>query len=118
MKTSIAQTFNRITKVVVLAALFGGVLYAVAPPRAAADDDCQERIARADHRVHEVAEHHGWDSREAERARHELREAREWCWEHGHRWWDEDQHRWRSERDWDDHDHDRDRDHDHDHDQH
>jgi hypothetical protein len=38
-----------------------------------------------------------------------LREAREYCWEHSHRWWDEDGHRWRSGRDWDDHDHDRDR---------
>jgi hypothetical protein len=38
-----------------------------------------------------------------------LHEAREHCWNRNKRWWDEDGHRWRSERDWDDHDHDRER---------
>ena len=76
-------------------------------PLRADDDDCQRRIARADHRLHEAAEHHGWDSPQAAKYRHQLREARAWCWEHRHRWWDEDGHRWRSDRDWDDHDHDR-----------
>jgi hypothetical protein len=52
-------------------------------------------------------EHHGWNSRQAEHARHELHDARERCWNERHRWWDEDGHRWRSDRDWDDHDHDR-----------
>jgi hypothetical protein len=68
-----------------------------------ADDDCQKRIAHADHKLHEAAEHHGWDSPEAQRWRHELHEARRYCYEHNHRWWDED------DRDWDDHDHDHDR---------
>jgi len=44
-------------------------------------------IAKADHKLHEAVEHHGWNER--------------------HRWWDEDGHRWHSDRDWDDHDHDR-----------
>jgi hypothetical protein len=74
-----------------------------------ADDDCQKRIARADHRLHEAAEHHGWDSPQAQRWRHELHEAREYCYQHNHRWWDEDERRWRSDRDWDDRDHDHDR---------
>jgi hypothetical protein len=73
---------------------------------AAADDPCQRRIIHADRKLHEAAEHHGWESRQAEHWRHELREAREYCWEHAHRWWDQDDHRWRTERDWDDHDHD------------
>ena len=80
-----------------------------------ADDACQKRISKADHKLHEAIEHHGWRSSQAERWRHELAEARAYCWEHGHRWWDEDGHRWRTERDWDDHDHDHDRDHDGDH---
>ena len=84
-----------------------------APVRA--DEDCQKRIIRADHKLHEAAEHHGWDSPQVAKYRHELAEARAWCWEHSHRWWDEDGHRWRTDRDWDDHDHDR-HDHDHEHD--
>jgi hypothetical protein len=38
-----------------------------------------------------------------------LHEAREYCWAHAHRWWDEDGRRWHTDRDWDEHDHDRDR---------
>jgi hypothetical protein len=77
----------------------------VAPLRA--EDNCQKRIAHADHKLHEAAEHHGWDSPQAAKYRHELAEARSSCWERNHRWWDEDDHRWHADRDWDDHDHDR-----------
>jgi hypothetical protein len=45
-------------------------------------------------------------------ARQQLHEAREYCWSHAHKWWDEGNHRWHTDRDWDD------RDHDHDHDRH
>jgi len=69
-------------------------------------DDCQKRIIKADHKLHEAIDKHGWQSSQAEHWRHELAEARSYCWEHGHRWWDEDGHRWHTERDWDDHDHD------------
>jgi hypothetical protein len=80
-------------------ALFGGT------PSAKADD-CQERIIKADHRLHEAAEKHGWESKQAAHARQELAEARSYCWEHGHRWWDVEGSRWHTDRDWDDHDHD------------
>lgn len=94
------------------AALAGLLLFASSSPVARADDDtCQKRIARADHRLHEAIEHHGRDSHQADKARHDLHEAREDCFNRYHRWWDEDDHRWHSGRDWDDHDHDRDRDH-------
>jgi hypothetical protein len=69
-------------------------------------DDCQKRTSKADHKLHEAIEHHGPQSSQAEHWRHELAEARSYCWEHRHRWWDEDGHRWRTEHDWDDHDHD------------
>ncbi len=90
------------------AALLGMLAFAGAP-RAAAEnyDRCQRRIAKADHKLHEAIEHHGWYSRQADHARHELHEARERCWNERHRWWDEDGRRWHSDRDWDDHDHDR-----------
>jgi len=100
-------SIKRFGKTAVAAFVFGTLLLVAGTPRALADD-CQKRINRADHRLHEAAEHHGWNSPEADRARHELHDAREWCWEHGHRWWDADEHRWHTERDWNDHDHDRD----------
>jgi hypothetical protein len=71
------------------------------------DDRCARRTAKADHKLHEAVEHHGWNSRQADRARHDLHEARERCWNERHHWWDEDGHRWHNDRDWDDHDHDR-----------
>jgi hypothetical protein len=82
----------------------GLVLFAAAPGAKA--DDCQERLVHADHKLHEAIEHHGYESKQAAHARHELREARQYCWEHGHRWWDVEGNRWHTERDWDDHDHD------------
>jgi hypothetical protein len=96
-------------KAMLAAAAIAGLVVFAGAPSARADDDrnCQRRIVKADHKLHEAVEHHGWDSRQADRARHELHEARERCWNERHRWWDEDGHRWHSDRDWDDHDHDR-----------
>jgi hypothetical protein len=93
------------------AALAGFLMFTGAPHLRADDDDCQRRIAKADHKLHEAIEHHGYESRQAEHWRHELREERERCWNGHHRWWDEDRHRWHTDRDWDDHDHDHDGDH-------
>ena len=101
-------------KAALAAAVMGSFLLFAGAPRSRADEhECQERIAKADHRLHEAAEHHGWNSKQADHARHELSEARQYCWEHSHRWWDEDEHRWHTDRDWDEHDHDHDRDHPH-----
>ena len=90
-------------------AAFVGMLAFAGTPRTSTEsyNACQRRIARADHRLHEAVEHHGWDSRQADRARHDLHEARERCWNERHRWWDEDGRRWHTDRDWNDHDHDR-----------
>jgi hypothetical protein len=89
---------------------FASALFLAGATAVQAKDDCQRRIARADHKLHEAVEHHGWQSPQAEHWRHELTEARSYCWERNHRWWDEDERRWHNDRDWDDHDHDRDRD--------
>lgn len=90
------------------AALAGLLAFAGAPSaKADYDDSCQRRVYHADYKLHEAMERHGPYSRQADHWRHELREARERCWRERHRWWDEDGHRWRSDRDWDDHDHDR-----------
>jgi hypothetical protein len=92
-----------------IAALAGALIFIGVPVVRADEGACQRRIAKADHRLHEAIEHHGWQSRQAANARHQLHESREYCWSHAHRWWDEDSHRWHTDRDWDEHDHDRDR---------
>lgn len=108
-------------KTVVTSVALAGFLMFTGAPRLRADhDDCQRRLAKADHQLHEAIEHHGYESKQAENWRHKLHEERERCWNANHRWWDEHGRRWHTDRDWDDHDHDRDRDHDrerdHDHD--
>jgi hypothetical protein len=84
-------------------ALAGLVAFVAAPQVRA--DDCQRRVARADHNLHEAIEHRGYQSERAEHARHELQQAREACWNTDHRWWDADSRSWHTERDWDDNDH-------------
>ncbi len=79
IETGWKKFFTRVT--LATAALLGMLAFAGAP-RASAEsyDSCQRRIAKADHRLHEAVEHHGWNSRQADRARHDLHEARERCW--------------------------------------
>ena len=72
-----------------------------------AEDDCQKRVRKADHKLHEAVEHHGWQSSQADHWRQELAEARNYCWNRDHRWWDADANRWHTDREGDDHDHDR-----------
>ena len=91
------------------AALVGFFALTSAVPVARANEECQERIAKIDHKLHEAIEHHGAHSSQADHWRHELHEQRERCYSANHRWWDEDDHRWHTDRDWDDHDHDGDR---------
>jgi hypothetical protein len=108
------------------AALTAFATLSAAPSLRADDQDCQKRISRADHKLHDAIEHHGYRSSQADRARHDLAEAREQCWTSYHKWWDEDDQRWHTDRDWRDEDHEhygeRDRrdpnDRDHDRDEH
>lgn len=85
-------------------------LFFAAVPRLHAEtyNHCQRRIVHADHELHEAIERHGRHSPQAEAKRHDLHEARERCWNENHRWWDEDEHRWHTERDWNDNDHNHD----------
>ena len=87
------------------AALAAVFLFASVPGSAGHDDDCYGRTARAEHKLHQAIEHHGYYSRQADHWRRELREARERCWRERQQWWDEHGHRWHRDRDWDDHDH-------------
>jgi len=97
----------RLDKIALVSTVLAGFLAFIGASQVRANDDvCQRTVARADHNLHEAIEHHGYFSKQANHWRHELAEARELCWESRHRWWDEDFHRWHTDRDWDDHDHD------------
>ncbi len=97
--------FSWFRKTLLVGATLAGSFLLLGTPQARAED-CQQRIAHIDHELHKAAEKHGWDSPQVASKRRELVAAREWCWEHGHRWWDEDAQRWHTDRDWDEHDHD------------
>ena len=105
MKTLLSNFKLRGTSIIAALAVAGFLILAGTQTASADEHDCQRRVVRADHRLHEAAEHHGWDSPQAAHARANLQAAREFCWGHYHRWWDEDAHRWHTERDWDEHDH-------------
>jgi hypothetical protein len=94
-------------KTVLTIAVLALTTFGAVPSRADHNSPCQKRIARADHRLHEAIEHHGYRSRQAQAARYNLRDAREHCYRTYHEWWDEDDHRWHSDRDWRDEDHER-----------
>ena len=85
--------------------VFAGALLFACAAVLRADDDFQKRTMKADHNLHEAIAKHGPQSSEAEHWRSELAAARSYCWEHDHRWWDEDTHSWHKDHDWDDHDH-------------
>jgi hypothetical protein len=85
-----------------MAALAGVLALSSTPVRA---DGCQKSTAKIDHNLHEAIAHHGPNSPEAARWRNELAAERERCWNANHKWWDEDGHRWHTDRDWDEHDH-------------
>jgi len=91
--------------------IVAGALMFASSSVARADDDCQKRTIKADHNLHEAIAKHGPDSPQAAHWRSELAAARSFCWDHDHRWWDEDAKRWHSEHDWDERDHDHDLDH-------
>ncbi len=49
------------------------------PVRALANERCEERIRRAEERLHQAERKHGGHSRQAEKRRRELEEARAHC---------------------------------------
>src|SRR5262249_14449623 len=89
---------------IVASLLLAGVLTPVS--KADAYEGCQKRMIHADRELHKYIAKHCYESRQDDHWRHELREAREWCWKHRHRWWNEDERRWHTDRDWSDRDHD------------
>jgi hypothetical protein len=107
MITMLKRRTGVLSRMALAGAVLAGLLALAGAPRAMADNDCQRRIEKVDHKLHEAIERHGYESKQAAHWRYALREERERCWNRYHRWWDEDGHRWHNDRDWDDHDHDR-----------
>ena len=97
----------RLDKIALVSTVLAGFLAFIGASQVRANDDvCQRTVARADHNLHEAIEHHGAQSSQAEHWRKEMHEQRERCYSSNHRWWDEDNHTWHNDRDWNDHDHD------------
>jgi hypothetical protein len=101
---------NTVRKTLLPIVILTAVALCTAVPRLLAEDvdRCQRRVAHAEHDLHEAMERHGRNSRQANHERRELHNVRERCWRERHQWWDEHEHRWHTERDWNEHDHDHD----------
>jgi hypothetical protein len=99
---------NTARKLVLSLVALAAFLLCAAVPRLQAEDQdrCQRRVIHAEHELHEAIDRHGRQSRQANHERRELHNARERCWRERHQWWDEHDHRWHTDRDWNEHDHD------------
>ena len=79
-KGLVRSIFGRAT---LASAALSGVLFLASAPAAKADD-CQKRIRKTEHKLHEAIEDHGYYSRQAEHWRHERHEAYESCYRNGY----------------------------------
>ena len=77
----------RIRALLLSAAILGVLAFAGAPQASAESyEACERRVAKAEFRLNEAIEHHGYYSRQAEHARYDLRVARDRCWNEWHRY--------------------------------
>jgi len=99
---------NTVRKLVLSFVALAAFLLCAAVPRLQTEDQdrCQRRVAHAEHELHEAIDKHGRRSKQANHEHRELNDARERCWRERHQWWDEHDHRWHTDRDWNEHDHD------------
>ena len=118
-------------KRIAIAATFGALCFFAATPKAQAEDGrtCQFRVERAESRLRDAIEDHGYYSHQAYDRRRDLDYERQRCWNGVHVWFGYG-NQWRNDHDRDDRyyrghdrddhyrdrDRDRDRDWDHDHD--
>ncbi|MBZ5720763.1 MAG: hypothetical protein LAO03_10325 [Acidobacteriia bacterium] len=111
------RNLQRLAVSAAMTTALGGAML-VSMPRAYADADdhreCQEKVERAESRLDQAIRKHGERSHQADQQRRNLNAERERCWNRYHGWWNGQEKRWHTDRDWD-RDHDRD-DHDRDHD--
>ena len=100
------REYARFGKAVIAAAVLSVALLVVAVPRSYAHDyddwgRCQQRVELAEAKLNRAIWQHGFYSRQAQRRRYELVQARQRCWNRNRAWWDGRAHQWRSDRDWD-----------------
>lgn len=100
------REYARRGRAVIAAAALSVALLLVAVPRSSAHDfddlnRCQQRVERAEARLDRAIWQHGLYSRQAQRRRYELAQARQRCWREHRVWWDSRSNHWRSDRDWD-----------------
>lgn len=93
----------------ITALALGVVLMFVAVPSSQADSraKCHQRIEKAEYKLNEAVRRHGVRSPQAENWRRALINERERCWREHHGWWDAQERRWHTERDWEERHEDR-----------
>lgn len=93
----------RFGKTAVIAIMAGALSFFVTAPSARADarDKCQHAIEKAEARLDKSIQHSGERSRETEGRRRDLNAERERCFNEHHQWWNGKEHRWETERNWD-----------------
>ena len=89
-------------KSVVAAVVAWALLLFVAAPLVHADDRsrCQHAIEKAEARLDRAIHDKGEHSREADDRRRDLNAERQRCWDQYHGWWNGHDHRWETERNW------------------
>jgi len=77
---------NTVRKSLLSLVILTAVLLCAVVPRLQAEDldECQRRVAHAEHDLHEAIERHGHHSKQANHERRELHNARERCWRDRH----------------------------------
>lgn len=97
----VTRVFGRLA--LATAALSGFLLFAGAANAQPRDSSkCQRRIDRAEWKLEEAIQRHGFYSRQANHRRNDLRQERERCWRESERWRHNNQNRHRDRNgDWD-----------------
>jgi uncharacterized membrane protein YraQ (UPF0718 family) len=70
------------TRVVIAGLILSGLMGAVIPTQAFAEDRCERRIHEAEAKLRDAVARHGEHSRQAEKRRHDLEEVRRHCEHH------------------------------------
>ena len=96
---------KRSVRLAISALILGVLMTFVAVPSSFADGraKCQAKIENREAKLHEMERRYGPRSPQAENWRRSLNAEREACWNKYHGWWNGDEHRWHTERDWHEH---------------
>jgi len=105
------SSFSRIGKGIAIAATFGALCFFAGVPRAQADDrnSCQVRMERAESKLNDAIQDHGYYSHQANDRRRDLNNEQQRCWNQA-RHQDGYGNQWRNEHNWNRDDRNRDRD--------